>query len=97
MQIDQASLGMPDRSYLLRGLNDSAVRGYYNLMVESAVILGADRTRAESDMLQGMRNKIGRTKLPLPANLPRILITVPVALFFLPFLLTQQLSLSKQF
>ena len=60
---------MPDRSYLLRGLNDSAVRGYYNLMVESAVILGADRTRAESEMLQGSTQKI-----PLPANLS-ILIT----------------------
>lgn len=53
MQLDQASLGMPDRSYLLRGLNDSAVAGYYKLMVESAVMLGADRSRAEKEMLDG--------------------------------------------
>lgn len=52
-QLDQASLGMPDRSYLLRGLNDSAVAGYYKLMVESAVMLGAERTRAEKEMLDG--------------------------------------------
>lgn len=45
---------MPDRSYLLRGLNDSAVAGYFKLMVESAVILGADRERAEKDMLEAL-------------------------------------------
>jgi len=46
---------MPDRSYLLRGLNDSAVAGYYKLMVESAVILGADRAQAEKDMLEALQ------------------------------------------
>jgi predicted metalloendopeptidase len=51
-QLDQASLGMPDRSYLLRGLNDSAVAGYYKLMVESAIILGANRSTAEEEMLE---------------------------------------------
>ncbi|CAG2104773.1 unnamed protein product [Medioppia subpectinata] len=52
IDLDQASLGMPDRSYLLRGLNDSAVAGYYKLMVESAVILGANRSTAEQEMLE---------------------------------------------
>lgn len=33
------------------GLNDSAVAAYYNLMVESATILGAERHEAESQML----------------------------------------------
>jgi len=46
---------MPDRSYLLRGLNDSAVAGYYKLMIESAVILGANRTTAEEEMLQTLK------------------------------------------
>lgn len=46
---------MPDRSYLLRGLNDSAVAGYYKLMVESAVILGANRTTAEEQMLETLK------------------------------------------
>lgn len=54
-QLDQASLGMPDRSYLLRGLNDSAVAGYYKLMVESAVMLGANRERAEVEMLDALK------------------------------------------
>ncbi|RWS25636.1 membrane metallo-endopeptidase-like 1 [Leptotrombidium deliense] len=52
--LDQASLGMPDRTYLLRGLNDSAVKGYYKLMVESAVMLGADRQTAEQEMLDAL-------------------------------------------
>lgn len=34
------------------GLNDSAVAAYYNLMVESATILGAERQEAESQMLE---------------------------------------------
>uniref|UniRef100_T1JUD6 Peptidase M13 N-terminal domain-containing protein n=1 Tax=Tetranychus urticae TaxID=32264 RepID=T1JUD6_TETUR len=54
IDLDQATLGMPDRSYLLRGLNDSAVQGYYKLMVESAVMLGADRQKAEKDMLEAL-------------------------------------------
>lgn len=54
VDLDQATLGMPDRSYLLKGLNDSAVAGYYKLMVESAVMLGADRRRAELDMLEAL-------------------------------------------
>lgn len=54
IDLDQASLGMPDRSYLLRGLNDSAVAGYYKLMVESSVMLGADRERAEREMLDAL-------------------------------------------
>jgi len=54
VQLDQASLGMPDRSYLLKGLNDSAVKGYYKLMVESAVMLGANRSVAEEEMLEAL-------------------------------------------
>lgn len=45
---------MPDRSYLLRGLNDSTVRAYYKLMIESAVMLGANRSDAEKDMLEAL-------------------------------------------
>jgi len=45
---------MPDRSYLLRGLNDTAVAGYYKLMVESSVMLGAERDRAEKEMLDAL-------------------------------------------
>lgn len=33
------------------GLNDSAVAAYFNLMVESATMMGADRQEAETQML----------------------------------------------
>ena len=46
---------MPDRSYLLKGLNDSAVAGYYKLMVESAVMLGANRSYDEKEMLEALK------------------------------------------
>lgn len=58
---------MPDRSYLLRGMNDTAVAGYYKLMVESAVMLGAERSRAEKEMLDGNdgSNIVSRDSLTL--------------------------------
>lgn len=50
MQLDQSSLGMPDRKYLMKGLNDTTVQAYYQLMVNSAVLLGANRSFAEKEM-----------------------------------------------
>lgn len=55
IDLDQTSLGMPDRNYLLRGLNDSAVAAYYKLMVDSAVFLGANRTIAEKEMYDALQ------------------------------------------
>lgn len=55
IDLDQTSLGMPDRNYLLRGLNDSAVAAYYKLMVDSAVFLGANRTVAEKEMYETLQ------------------------------------------
>jgi len=55
IDLDQTSLGMPDRNYLLRGLNDSAVAAYYKLMVDSAVFLGANRTVAEKEMFDALQ------------------------------------------
>ena len=45
---------MPDRSYLLKGENDTTVAGYFSLMVESAVMLGADRKYAEQEMREAL-------------------------------------------
>ncbi|XP_054160650.1 neprilysin-2-like isoform X2 [Oppia nitens] len=66
IDLDQASLGMPDRSYLLRGLNDTAVAGYYKLMVESAVILGANRSSAEEEMLETLNFETVLANYSLP-------------------------------
>ncbi|XP_077508957.1 neprilysin-2-like isoform X3 [Amblyomma americanum] len=51
IDLDQTSLGLPDRTYLLRGLNDSAVAAYLRLMVDAAQLLGAsDRAAAEREL-----------------------------------------------
>lgn len=48
-QLDQASLGL-SREYLNRGLSDKLVQAYYEYMVDIAVLLGADRARAQSEL-----------------------------------------------
>lgn len=48
-QIDQTSLEL-SREYLVKGIEDKAVKAYYNFMVDNAVIFGANRTRAEEEM-----------------------------------------------
>lgn len=45
MQIDQPTLGL-SREYILKGNNDTIVRAYHEYMVDVAVIMGADRDRA---------------------------------------------------
>lgn len=38
------------REYLVNGLDDDGVKAYYKFMVENAVVFGANRSRAESEM-----------------------------------------------
>ncbi|RWS21818.1 Membrane metallo-endopeptidase-like 1, partial [Leptotrombidium deliense] len=48
--IDQPSLGTPNRKYLLRGLNDTVVRAYKKVIIESAQSLGVkNRTYLENE------------------------------------------------
>ncbi|KAG9509324.1 Neprilysin-2 [Fragariocoptes setiger] len=60
------SLGMPDRSYLLKGMSDPAVAAYYNLMVESAVELGANREDAKREMLDTLKFETVLANYSLP-------------------------------
>lgn len=55
IDLDQTTLGMPDRNYYNNGLNDSSVAAYYKLMVDSAVFLGANRSTAEKEMLEALQ------------------------------------------
>lgn len=48
-QVDQASLGL-SREYLNRGFSDKLVQAYYEYMVDIAVLLGAERPRAEVEL-----------------------------------------------
>lgn len=57
IDIDQASLGM-SREYLINGLEDDDVTSYYNYMVNVAVLLGADRGRAERELKESLEFEI---------------------------------------
>lgn len=43
-----------NREYIIRGLEDKVVKAYYEYMVDSAVMLGADQKRAEKEMLAAL-------------------------------------------
>ncbi|XP_067139630.1 neprilysin-2-like [Centruroides vittatus] len=66
VDLDQTSLGMPDRSYLLKGINDTTVSAYFRLMVDSAVFLGADRERAEEELTKSLNFEITLANFSLP-------------------------------
>ncbi len=51
-QLDQPSFGLYDRDLLLKGVNDSSVLAYYDLMVKSAVLLGANQKIAKKQMME---------------------------------------------
>lgn len=48
-QFDQTPTGI-SREFLIDGIEDKVVRGYYDYMVDMAVIYGADRERAVREM-----------------------------------------------
>jgi len=51
-QVDQGSLGLPNRKYLLKGFNDSTVQAYYETMIDMAIALGAqNKTRVKQEMM----------------------------------------------
>lgn len=52
-QVDQSALGL-SREYLIKGLDDKIVKAYYNYMVDIAVIYGAERERAESELMESL-------------------------------------------
>lgn len=66
IELDQSSLGLPDRSYYFKGMNDTTVIAYYNLMVESAVMLGADRAEARRQMLEALEFETSLAKISVP-------------------------------
>lgn len=66
IELDQSSLGLPDRSYYSRGMNDTTYAAYYELMVESAVMLGAERQDAMKQMREALdfENALSRIAVP---------------------------------
>ncbi|KAG9511152.1 Neprilysin-2, partial [Fragariocoptes setiger] len=67
IDLDQSSLGLPERSYFMKGFNDTTVAAYYQLMIESAWLLGAPRDdTTRQAMLDVLNFETNLAKLSLP-------------------------------
>lgn len=66
IELDQSSLGLPDRSYYFKGMNDTTVAAYFSLMVESAVMLGASRQEARRQMNEALDFETALAKISVP-------------------------------
>ncbi|XP_042904449.1 neprilysin-2 isoform X1 [Parasteatoda tepidariorum] len=66
IEMDQTSLGMPNREYYMKGLNDSATQAYFNLMVKAAKKLGANEKTVENELLQALNFEITLANNSLP-------------------------------
>lgn len=49
LQLDAGALAL-SRKYLMRGLEDRIVAAYYSYMVDLAVLLGAEKEKAEAEL-----------------------------------------------
>lgn len=56
-QIDQASLGL-SRKLLLRGMNETVTKAYYDYMVNTAVLFGGEKSRVEKELLDALNFEI---------------------------------------
>ncbi|KAG8183509.1 hypothetical protein JTE90_003859 [Oedothorax gibbosus] len=66
IDLDQTSLGVPDRTYLVRGLNDTTTAAYFKLMVGAAKKLGADPQKAEKELKEALDFEIALANFSLP-------------------------------
>ena len=52
-QVDHSRFGL-DQEYLLKGFENEEVKAYFKYQVDMAVIYGADRERAEQELLEAL-------------------------------------------
>ncbi|XP_008554181.1 neprilysin-2 isoform X1 [Microplitis demolitor] len=67
LDLDQASLGL-SREYLSKGFDDKIVKEYYRYMVDIAVILGAERERAEEELMTSLKFEMKLANISLPVE-----------------------------
>ena len=53
LKLDQPKLGL-DREYLIAGFDDQYVQHYYNYMIDAAVLLGANKTKAMIELKESL-------------------------------------------
>ena len=63
--MDQFSPGL-NREYLIKGFEDKDVQAYLKLMVNMAVMMGADRDQAEKEMEEALRLELQLAEFALP-------------------------------
>ncbi|OQV22658.1 Membrane metallo-endopeptidase-like 1 [Hypsibius exemplaris] len=66
IHLDQPGVGMPSAEYLLRGFSDKYVQAYYNFMVDTAILLGADPIIAKADFKDVLEFEIEFAKIRTP-------------------------------
>jgi len=65
IEIDQPQFGL-DREYLIKGLDDRNVKAYFNYMVQTAKLLGAEEKFAKKEMKKVIEMEIELAKMSLP-------------------------------
>ncbi|XP_057330759.1 neprilysin-2-like [Microplitis mediator] len=68
--LDDPVLGLT-RLYLVRGFKGHIIEEYYRYMVDIAVILGADRRRAEKELMDSLEFEMKLAKISLPGIFQR--------------------------
>merc|ERR1711990_654266 len=70
IDIDQASLGQA-QTYLVKGLSDRTVSAYYKYMVNVAVLLGAEKSVAISELRDSLEFEIELARASMPREMRR--------------------------
>lgn len=66
IDLDQATLGMPGREYLIKGLDDKDVKAYLEYQVGLASLLGADKEQARKEQTEALEFEIKLATINLP-------------------------------
>ena len=64
-EVDQFSPGL-SREYLIKGFDDKDVQAYFKLMINMAVMLGADKDAAEKEMEDALKLELKLAEFALP-------------------------------
>lgn len=70
VQIDQPVLGI-NREYLVKGLNNKVTRAYYDLMVDIALLLGANPSTTPEEMRKTLNFEISLANVSVTMRTPK--------------------------
>lgn len=65
MDLDQSAIGL-SREYLVKGFNETLVDAYYKYMVDIAVLFGADKERAKSELRDSLQFEMDLANISWP-------------------------------